>query len=443
MKIWLKIMIFAIISIIAGISFMPEASAVVKFSNIKVTEIENGSAKIEWKTDIETKGFIYYGESANKLDKKTGYGLYDYDHELILTGLKKNRTYLFKIVAISELETPQETESFLQSFSTNNMKKEETVRPIIKDEKIVDVISTAIAITWTTNEQTTATIYFREESEKSYRTTSYGSLAYYHEKVISGLKPGKRYYIKITAADRFGNKSTAYLYTNTRTGKTSELKIFDIEPLSDDDKLVFSSNITIKWKTNRITKGSVSYGTNLTSLTAVVSDPSLERKINHEVRLIGLESGKNYFYKITATDVFSNKSTTKIMGFITSLPRKELANGSIVRGSGYKVYVINGNTRRWIKTADIFLKLGYKWSWVEKVEDYLLNDYKEGIAITGAKTHSDGTLIKYADSPAVYLLESGKKRPFSSADAFIRQGYSWDRIIIISKKETYKTGEYL
>lgn len=443
MKIWLKIMIFLTISFVSSISFIPEVFAAVRFSNIKVTEIENGSAKIEWKTDVETMGVVYYGESAGKLDKKMGYSLYDFDHDLVITGLKKKKTYLFKIVAINERETPKETESFLQSFSTKNMTKEETVKPVIADAKIIDVISTAIAISWTTNERTTATIYFREESEKSHRSVGYGGLAFYHERVISGLRPGKRYYIKITAADKFGNKSTQYLYSNTRTGNVPALTISNIEPLSYDEKLVFPRSVILKWKTERITKSAVSYGTNLANLNFSADDPSPERKLKHEIRLINLEPGKTYFYKITATDSFSNKASSKTMSFTTPFPRKELASGSIVIGSGYKVYVIEGNTKHWIKTADAFIKLGYKWNWVEKVEDYLLNDYKEGIAITSAKTHLDGTLIKYANSPAVYLLESGKKRPFSSAESFLRRGYNWSRIIIISNKEVYKTGEYL
>lgn len=436
-------MIISTMSIIAGTAFVPKASAAVKFSNINVSEIENGSAIVKWKTDIETKGMIYYGENANLLDKKMGYSLYDYDHELLITGLKKNKTYLFKIVAINELEIPQETESFSQTFSTKGMKKEESNPPIVLEKKIIDVVSNAIALGWTTNEKTTATVYFREESEKSYRAIGYAKLDYYHEKVISGLKSGKVYYIKITAADAFGNKSTEYLYTNTRTGKTSELKIFDIEPLSGDEKLVFPTSITIKWKTGRITKSFISYGKNLNKLSAKVDDLSPVRKTAHEIRLTELDPDSLYYYSITATDAFSNKSTTKTMSFRTQLPRKKLRSGSIVRGSGYKVYIIDGETKQWIKTADIFSKLGYKWSWIEPIEDYLLNDYKEGTAVSSAKIHPNGTLVKYPDSAAVYLLENGKKRPISSADTFNRMGLDWSRIITISKREAYKTGEYL
>jgi len=443
MKFWLKIVIIAAISLVAGIGFVPEASAVVKFSNISVSEIENGSANVRWETDIETRGMIYYGESANQLDKKMGYSLYDYDHELLITGLKKNKTYLFKIVAISELEIPHETESFLQTFSTKSMKREETVQPAITESKVLDVLSNAIAITWTTDEQTTATIYFREEAEKAYRKTGYGNLAYYHEKVISGLKPQKRYYIRIEASDKFGNKSNAYFTTNTPSGITAELRIFDIEPLSFDDRLISSKNTTIRWKTNRVTKASVSYGKNLSRLSFTAGDLSPIRKTDHEIRLTDLDPDSLYYYSITATDAFSNKSVAKTMSFRTQPPRKALRNGSVVKGSGYKVYVIDGNTKRWIKTADVFIKLGYKWRWIEQVEDYLLSDYKEGAVVSVVKTHPNGTLVKYPGSSTVYLLENGKKRPISSADAFNRMGFDWSRIITISKREAYKTGEYL
>lgn len=443
MKLWLKIMIISTLSLIAGTAFVPKASAVVKFSNINVSEIENGSAIVKWETDIETRGVIYYGESANLLDKKMGYSLYDYDHELLITGLKKNKTYLFKIVAISEFETSQETESFLQTFSTKSMKSEETVQPAIIESRVVDVLSNAVAISWTTDEQTTATIYFREETEKAYRKTGGGNLAYYHEKVISGLKPQKRYYIRIEAADKSGNKSNSYFTTNTPSGTASELRIFDIQPLSFDEKLVMPKSVEISWKTNRATKSSVSYGKNLSRLSSMAADPSPIRKTDHEIRLTELDPDSLYYFSITATDAFSNKSTTKTMSFRTQLPRKVLRSGSVVKGSGYKVYVIDGNTKRWIKTADVFIKLGYRWKWIEQVEDYLLNDYKEGVVVSGTKNHPDGTLIKYPDSAAVYLLENGKKRPISSANTFNRMGLDWSRIITISKREAYKTGEYL
>jgi len=43
----------------------------------------------------------------------------------------------------------------------------------------------------------------------------------------------------------------------------------------------------------------------------------------------------------------------------------------------------------------------------------------------------------------VYDIENGKKRPFPSAESFLKKGYSWNRIMVISEKEKYRTGEYL
>lgn len=61
--------------------------------------------------------------------------------------------------------------------------------------------------------------------------------------------------------------------------------------------------------------------------------------------------------------------------------------------------------------------------------------------VRGAR--SDGALIKYPDSPAVYLLENGKKRPIKSETALQRLGYSWDNIVEVPIEEWYPDGQLI
>ncbi|MCK4891568.1 MAG: fibronectin type III domain-containing protein, partial [Candidatus Pacebacteria bacterium] len=171
---------------------------------------------------------------------------------------------------------------------------------------------------------------------------------------------------------------------------------------------------------------------------------SKSRQLDHQAVLTSLEPDTTYYYKITADSSFyKKKKITSEMTFKTKPLAKKIPNGSLVKGSGYKVYVISGNEKLWIESADVFNKLGYGWDWIQTIDNVFLNEYKEGKSIKKTTSHSDGTLIKYSDSHAVYLIENRKKRPFSSAEVFIRKGYDWNRIITISKKEKYKTGEYL
>lgn len=46
----------------------------------------------------------------------------------------------------------------------------------------------------------------------------------------------------------------------------------------------------------------------------------------------------------------------------------------------------------------------------------------------------DGDIVKSNSSPSVYVIENGLKRPFDSADTFIKLGYKWENILIFSQK---------
>ena len=76
--------------------------------------------------------------------------------------------------------------------------------------------------------------------------------------------------------------------------------------------------------------------------------------------------------------------------------KKYLVNGSLIKGSGYKVYTISGNEKFWIENPTVFNGLGYKWNWIKTIDDTLLNEYIEGSSISTIKKHPNGTLIKYS-----------------------------------------------
>ena len=119
MIIILRAILISII-LITSIGFMPTTSAGINITNIEVHDIKNGRARVKWDTPSEvTKAIVYYGDSADDLSKFIGYGVFDKRHETFMSGLNKDETYYFKIVAISRLQ--EKTESFVQTFSTKDM----------------------------------------------------------------------------------------------------------------------------------------------------------------------------------------------------------------------------------------------------------------------------------------------------------------------------------
>ena len=62
-----------------------------------------------------------------------------------------------------------------------------------------------------------------------------------------------------------------------------------------------------------------------------------------------------------------------------------------------------------------------------------LDDYKTVEPVL----FGNGELVKSPNSPAVYLISAGSKRPFISGKDFEDMGYKWVNIITVSPKVLY------
>jgi len=117
-------------------------------------------------------------------------------------------------------------------------------------------------------------------------------------------------------------------------------------------------------------------------------------------------------------------------------------NGSLIKGSGPKVYLIENNSKRWITSATAFASNDYQWEAIITITDSELNLYLNGKNITSSISNFDKKLLR-GSGPKVYLIESGKKRWVTTAIAFISNGYQWNDIIIVldHKLDAYPCGE--
>lgn len=107
--------------------------------------------------------------------------------------------------------------------------------------------------------------------------------------------------------------------------------------------------------------------------------------------------------------------------------------GVLIRGLSEKVYVIESGLKRWIKTADIFNKLGYSWANIIRISDDILNNIPPGKDVASTYQYPDGTLIR-GNGPQVYLIEKGVGRWILNPQIFEAKGFKWQNIIRISDK---------
>jgi hypothetical protein len=105
-------------------------------------------------------------------------------------------------------------------------------------------------------------------------------------------------------------------------------------------------------------------------------------------------------------------------------------DGTLIKGSGPEVYIVENGMKRWITTAGVFVSRGYKWENIITVSENELGSYTEGQDISFQNLKPDGTLIK-GSGPEVYIVENGMKRWITTAGVFVSRGYKWEEIVVI------------
>ncbi|MDD4607174.1 MAG: hypothetical protein PHS07_02445 [Patescibacteria group bacterium] len=317
----ISLILIIVLSLIAPLRIVQAQE--VDISQIEIYDLKDGTARIKWSTlSNPTRGIVYYGLNREHLDKWVGYSLYEIRHESVMTGLEKNQTYYFKILAFNRLQ--EQTESFIQAFSTKDMI--DTIDPKIEKAEVLQTTNDAIALYWKTNEPTKATIYYGIDNvdslatEINYKKTGYNKYHQEHVLFIYKLGRNQAYRVKIEALDEAGNKSFHVLRCRTQisTVDYSILQIKDLTPLDPDGTKITNTKATLDWRTNLISKSKISYGTqpgkNGQTLDVVKDSQELE----HAITLIDLEPDTKYYYKINIYDaLYGRKLTTDEMSFTT------------------------------------------------------------------------------------------------------------------------------
>ncbi|OGE78219.1 MAG: hypothetical protein A2751_03625 [Candidatus Doudnabacteria bacterium RIFCSPHIGHO2_01_FULL_46_14] len=98
--------------------------------------------------------------------------------------------------------------------------------------------------------------------------------------------------------------------------------------------------------------------------------------------------------------------------------------GSLVADNSGTVYLVTGGERRPFRSPEVFYSHGYSFSMVGQATADDLN-----LPIGPVMIFRDGTLVKGPNDPLVYLITTGYKRPFQTAEDFLGLGYSFFNVV--------------
>jgi len=105
-------------------------------------------------------------------------------------------------------------------------------------------------------------------------------------------------------------------------------------------------------------------------------------------------------------------------------------NGSLIKGTGPEIYLVENEKRRHITSPFLFNSRGYKWKNVITISDEELLAHPVGEAVLLA----DGTLIK-GTGPEIYLIKKQKKHWIKTIDIFLKLGFKWKNVVKLSAQE--------
>lgn len=464
-------------------------------SDIKISELNEGWAKIEWTTSEDSTGYLIFGDSPENLKFSVGSMNLSRRHQADMTGLQKNKDYYFKIIATSPKSGQNET--FINYLDTGKMKDSRGAK--FSDFKKLQTTDKTFSASFLTDEEVKIEIKYGVEIDNKNKTLRNSSYQVEHDIFLKNLNINTRYFFEIIATDRDGNKTTYSGDFKTSSQEITEIKISNLIPRSYGDAPLMPEKALISFETNVLATAEILYGTDPNKLNKTIKI-STTQDFNHQIFLTKLEPNTNYYYKLRVksslvkntflSQVYSFKTapldqsylneyfqsgdkvkyktttyliyndvkvpiynTTKAreLGVETKkIEEKYLAeyqerapyygifhDGQVVKEKNKNtVYLIAGEYKRAIANWKVFTYLNYKASDIKIASATELRAYKDGATINHSKEVTslaslNNTLAKGLNSSVIYLLINGKKLPFLSEEAFKKAGYNFSQVKII------------
>lgn len=102
----------------------------------------------------------------------------------------------------------------------------------------------------------------------------------------------------------------------------------------------------------------------------------------------------------------------------------DFSEGTVLRtADSPEVFIIRKGKKRHIPSVKAFEELGLKWDKIITVAEEVIS------------SHQDDVLVRSDASPAVFLLSGGKKRHITDPSVFAAQGLDWEDVTVVSDKE--------
>lgn len=116
------------------------------------------------------------------------------------------------------------------------------------------------------------------------------------------------------------------------------------------------------------------------------------------------------------------------------------SDGTLIKGSGPEVYVLENGLKRWITTGKVFDGFEYNWEKIQTISGEDLAQYPTGRKLDSAYGYPEGALVREdarqgGEGTKVYIVQRGQRRWIETEQDFVNLGLSWEAIMDVSPKK--------
>ncbi len=372
-------------------------------SNVKKIQTIDTAFAFSFSTNELTKASVKYGTSEKLLNKTWSNTTYNLEHLVIISGLKASTKYFFEISVKDKDNNPSvSTGDFTTDSQSYNEIKISNLIP--EGYNQAPLMPESAIITWTSNVLATADIAYGTSPKalnKLTKVTATSSLN--HKATLTKLEANTTYYYRIKMSSPLNKKS---FESQTYSFKTAPMNIEYLNQYFKNGDLVKYKNIT--------------YFLYNDTKTAINNSEKIKSLSTKTIKTIEERYFKQY------------KDSPAYFGM--------LRDGQLVKEEKSNiVYLIDGNYKKPIAKWNVVTGLNYTSKDIMVVKKAQLAVYKLGTIIKTTKEITSSTLnnklVKSSNGTSVYLVANGKKMLFSSQAVFLKQGYQFSNVKIITDKE--------
>jgi hypothetical protein len=305
-------------------------------SGVSVAAMTPSTALIKWTTEEPGNSVVKYASGSTEWQFFTlakSDATMTTDHSVTLIGLDGSSTYYFRVGSTDasgngpDFNSNASNPSGVFGFTTPAV--EDTAAPQISNTTVLTVTDSTAVITWNTDEPANSIVRYSDPGVSGYAWATYpGSRTVSgtrtsHSVTLTGLTGTTTYYFAVGSVDVSGNGPDL----NSNPSNPSVVSSFATSGVSDTTGPVItglevvSSSTTafVTWTTDEPANSVVEYKTTPGgSYTGTVNSGGV--RTSHGVLLTGLNASTSYFYRVSSTDAFGNRTNSDESSFLTSAP---------------------------------------------------------------------------------------------------------------------------